>query len=236
MTMPDHQATVGSRGLNGGDGRPPVRVQLIYDANNWLRRRFEGGASIRVCLAEVKARPGTFVFDGQGALRRRRKIYPAYKSGRKLIADDMHKQFELFRRVLTCVHVPCVRVEGWEADDVIATLVRLHSNPTIVKSTDVDFLQLPNVTIDREKPFPIQATLVRTYKSSVGDKSDNIPGIKNFGPKTWDQLPDKPALTAFFEGKAGIPIGLPKSCQLWLEDEVNTALVRSFFDITQLYS
>src|SRR3990167_2717922 len=163
MMMMNHQS-VGSA-TDGGSARPP---SVLYDANNWLRRRFEAGCSVRVCLAEIRVYPGTVVFDGPGGLKRRRSVYPNYKVSRNPLPSEMGKHFELFQRLLTCVPVPCVRVPGWEADDVIATLGRRYANGHAnIKSTDVDFLQLDRVTIDRDKPFPVPTNLIRTYKSSV---------------------------------------------------------------------
>lgn len=230
MMMSSHPAKVEGDTRGRGAVHPP---SILYDANNWLRRRFEGGASVRLCYAEVKARPGTVVFDGPGGLKRRRSVYPGYKVRRKHLVSDIVQQFELFQRLLTCAPVACIRVPGWEADDVIATLARTVGRVHI-KSTDADFLQLSNATIDREKPFPTTANLVRTYKASVGDPSDCIPGLKAFGPKWWASLSDAQLaeLTAFFEGGA-IPAGLPKATTNWLEE--NTPLARSYYAITALY-
>jgi 5'-3' exonuclease len=219
-----------------GNSHPP---SVLYDANNWLRRRFESGTSIRVCLAEVKVRPGVVVFDGPFALKRRRNLYSNYKVSRNPLANDMAKNFELFQRLLTCVNVPTIRVPGWEADDVIASIIRHCNELAHVNSTDADFLQLPNVTIEQRKPFPVPSEFIRTYKSSVGDKSDKIPGMKGFGEKAWGNLTqgDKEMLRAFLAGEiGGYPANIPKGTQAWLEDHDNVQLVRTFYDITQLYT
>lgn len=232
MMTNNHPATV-ECGNGGGIGHPP---SVLYDANNWLRRRFEGGASVRLCFAEVKARPGTVVFDGPGGLKRRRSVYPGYKVRRKSLVSDIVRQFELFQRLLTCTNVACVRVPGWEADDVIATLARSQKGRVHIKSTDADFLQLANATIDRDKPFPVKANLVRTYKATVGDPSDCIPGLKGFGKGAWAKLTaaDHAEFTRFFEGGPG-PITLPKATANWLADPANAALARSYYQITALY-
>jgi len=82
--------------------------------------------------------------------------------------------------------IACIRVKGWEADDVIATLVRSEPNEQfIIESTDVDFMQLPNVRIAREKPAPVEPQYMRLYKTLVGDPSDNIGGLKGFGKGAW---------------------------------------------------
>lgn len=160
--------------------------QLIYDAPNWLRRKFETGSSLKSVWYELRAQPGVFVFDGAYAKDRRRSLYPDYKLHRTPASDFLYKQFDLFREMCQFLPIPMIRCKGWEADDVIATLVRSEPNEQfIIESTDVDFMQLPNVRIAREKPAPAEPQYMRLYKTLVGDPSDNIGGLKGFGKGAW---------------------------------------------------
>jgi DNA polymerase-1 len=154
-----------------------------------LRRRFETGSSLKQVWYDVRNQPGVFVFDGAYAKDRRKKLYPEYKARRTPASDFLYKQFDLFREMCQFLPIACIRVKGWEADDVIATLVRSEPNEQfIIESTDVDFMQLPNVRIAREKPAPVEPQYMRLYKTLVGDPSDNIGGLKGFGKGAWDKL------------------------------------------------
>lgn len=214
-------------------------MELIYDATNFLRRRLEGGASVRLCYAEVKGQPGTVVFDGRGAKQRRVALYSAYKLHRAPLVTSIYAQFDLFQETLQCLDVPVITVPGYEADDVIATLVRSQDGPVHIRSNDVDFLQLPNVTIDREKPPPCPPQELRLYKTMVGDQSDNIPGAKGFGEKAWSVLTDndKEDLTKYLEGVEDYyPAALPNATKNWLDEPTNRDLVRVFWKIIDLWN
>ena len=85
-------------------------MQIIYDANNWLRRRFEVGCSVQTCYAEVRANPGTIVFDGAHALKRRRNLYPGYKMRRQLLTTSIFEHFKMFEEACQWLDVALVRV------------------------------------------------------------------------------------------------------------------------------
>lgn len=213
-------------------------TEIIFDCNNWLRRRCERGSSLKTCFAEVAAHPGAvLVFDGDGALKRRRAIYPEYKAGRPMMGSDMAANFELFEKLTQFLPVIAVRVPGWEADDVIATLARQTNVTVQIMSTDADFLQLPNAVLpERQTQFPCEGSWVHLYKAVVGDKSDNIPGIKGFGQKAWDNLSnvDRARLEQLLDGQGMLmPEGMSAACLNWLND--NLELVRIFYKITALY-
>lgn len=216
--------------------------QVIYDAHNWLRRRFETGASMRLVIADVWATPGIVVFDGYKAKQRRKALYPDYKKHRNVAPDTMYKQIDQFEKLVKFLPVISMRVPYWEADDVIATLIKNDNGGEFyVESTDVDFLQLPNTTINRGKfaAIKIKPEEMRLYKTVVGDPSDHITGIKGFGKKGWDALTDenKNILLAFCMGfsvnleKAG----LSKSSMNWLQDPENVKLVHTFWNIVGFY-
>lgn len=209
----------------------------IYDANNWLRRKFETGAGMRQCFAHILAHPGVVVFDGKYGLQRRKKLYPEYKARREAPANSMYKQFELFEECLQYADGTYMRVPGWEADDVIATLIQGSSDSTHhVYSSDVDFLQLGGVSIDRSTPPPAPPKYMRLYKAVVGDPSDNIPGWKKFGKKSWGAWTDddKRSATEFLEGNWSVtPTNLPKTTANWLEQ--NAVQARIFWKIVGLY-
>lgn len=204
----------------------------IYDANNYVRRVLETdatGLAPRTILSTVNNSQDIvlFVWDGLGGNKKRREIYPAYKQGRAPIKKDIFAGFEMVEETLRFSPAIQIKVPGFEADDVIAELTRHYAregDQIAIYSTDLDYLQLSGQFPDRVfcgcKP-KVPADLVRYYKICVGDPSDNIPGIKGFGQKTWDEI-DKPALKAWVDKiiKDGVvdDIGLPPRIKPSVDD------------------
>ncbi len=128
-------------------------------------------------------------------------IDPQYKANREAPPSDLVAQFELIRKITEVLQVPIVEVPGWEADDVIATLVDRATAAGFdaeIITSDKDFLQLlkPGVRIFdpmKDKPiseadalerFGVKASQMRDYQALVGDAIDNIPKVPGIGPKT----------------------------------------------------
>jgi DNA polymerase-1 len=137
----------------------------------------------------------------------RHDAYKEYKAGRVKTEDDLIAQIERSRDVLAAFAVPIYQLEGFEADDVIGTIVeklkRKKDIEVVIASGDTDTLQL--VKDGHAKVFTlrkgIQDTvlydeadvknrygfgpeLLADYKGLRGDPSDNIPGIRGIGEKT----------------------------------------------------
>lgn len=142
----------------------------------------------------------------------RNEIYADYKANREEMPDDLRPQIDLVIQVIEGMNVPAVGVPGWEADDVIATLVDRavqDDMEVVVVSTDKDIRQLlgPKVRMFncRKNAFFDEKNLAETwgirpdqvidFQSMVGDKVDNVPGVPLVGPKKasallerWDDL------------------------------------------------
>jgi DNA polymerase I len=155
-------------------------------------------------LRERKPSHLALCFD-KDSRRGRLAIDPNYKANREAPPPDLSAQFDLIRRVAAVLDVPILEEPGWEADDVIATLVkraRRSGMATEIVTSDKDFLQLlaPDVTIyDPVKDAPIDAAValerfgvepsqMREYQALVGDAIDNIPKVPGVGPKTAVEL------------------------------------------------
>lgn len=132
------------------------------------------------------------VWDGAYAKQYRQRICPEYKAKHKPSGDNIYAYMDLVKKALN--HVKCVQVciKEHEGDDLINALCQYYDVKWI-DSTDRDLLRIgppllpyPNETVDRE------FELVK--KTLVGDKSDNIPGVRGFGPKSWDRLSVKERL------------------------------------------
>ncbi|WP_421850988.1 flap endonuclease Xni [Marinomonas sp.] len=141
------------------------------------------------------------VFDSNGKTWRHR-VYPEYKLGRVPMDDTLLESLPSFAKVFRFNHLPCLRIDGWEADDLIATLaVKAASNnvTSYIVSTDKGFTQL--LGDDRILQYDYFAKLgydkiwvpgkygvephqLTDYWALVGDTTNRIPGVKGIGPKT----------------------------------------------------
>ena len=139
----------------------------------------------------------------------RTEISAAYKSERRPMPDLLREQFPYFRPIVEAFGYRNLEFEGWEADDVIATLATRADEAgvrTCVVSTDRDAFQLcsENVclmmtprgvadvnvyTPERvEARYGIRPDQIPDFIALKGDPSDNIPGIPGIGDKTAAQL------------------------------------------------
>ncbi len=172
----------------------------VYDGNNILRRKFETGAPVSQVIPFHNTHPVFWVFDGRNALQSRRKIFPDYKIKRDRETPTVNGFYEFARTVKAellpyCRNVTIIEVEGMEADDIIASLVRGKSGGIGIDiiSNDGDFYALEALGGVRLEKRPKWADSVapddvRLYKTLVGDSSDNIPGLRLFGDKAWLSL------------------------------------------------
>src|SRR6266542_54745 len=123
-----------------------------------------------------------------------------YKEGRRPMADLLAEQFPYFRPIVEAFGYRNLEFEGWEADDVIATLATRADEAgikTTVVSTDRDAFQLvsdnvalmmtPRGVADVNVYTPERVEL-RDFIGLKGDTSDNIPGVPGIGDKTAGQL------------------------------------------------
>src|SRR5688500_1518262 len=139
----------------------------------------------------------------------RAELSAAYKSERRPMPDLLREQFPYFRPIVEAFGYRNLEFEGWEADDVIATLATRADEAgikTTVVSTDRDAFQLcsPNIALmmtprgvaDVNVYTPARAELrsgarpdpVPDFRGLKGDTSDNIPGVPGIGDKTAGQL------------------------------------------------
>jgi DNA polymerase-1 len=135
----------------------------------------------------------------------RNELYADYKAHRPPAPDDLIPQFSLIRDAVRAFDLPCLEQIGFEADDLIATYVRLAcergATATIV-SSDKDLMQLVTdcVTMydtmkDRRigipeviEKFGVPPNKVVEVQALAGDSVDNVPGVPGIGIKTAAQL------------------------------------------------
>ena len=135
----------------------------------------------------------------------RSEIYADYKANRPPPPDELIPQFQLVRNATEAMNVPAIDMDGFEADDLIATYARQAAEAgaevTIV-SSDKDLMQLvtdkvtmldamKNRVIGHEQvveKFGVGPDRVVDVQSLAGDSTDNVPGVQGIGVKTAAQL------------------------------------------------
>ncbi|MCX8126057.1 MAG: hypothetical protein N3E40_02775, partial [Dehalococcoidia bacterium] len=203
------------------DNRPPVL--LLFDGNAIVHRAFHAiqpltvsrtgevvnavygfTATLLKVVGEISPTYWGIAFD-RPAPTFRHQIFESYKEQRPPVPEDLRGQIERVRQVAAAFGIPQFEVDGFEADDVLATIATQASKlgiETIIVTGDADMLQLvsPNVKVlypkrtfsepvmfdeagVREK-YGLSPSQLADFKALVGDISDNIPNIRGIGEKT----------------------------------------------------
>jgi len=173
------------------DGLP---VGAVSGFCNMLQRYVEGqtGSDAPTHVAVI--------FD-KGSHTFRNDLYDQYKANREAMPEDLRPQIPLTRRATEAFNIACKELEGYEADDIIATLscqAREAGGRVTIISSDKDLMQLvgggvemfdamKNRRIDsdgvREK-FGVGPEGVVDVQALAGDSVDNVPGAPGIGVKT----------------------------------------------------
>ncbi|MEJ5172816.1 MAG: 5'-3' exonuclease H3TH domain-containing protein [Hydrogenothermaceae bacterium] len=147
------------------------------------------------------------VFDSKGKTIRHQQ-FTEYKANRRETPDSLSIQIPYIKEILNTLNIKIVKKEGFEADDIIATLAKdaeKRGFEVIVVTPDKDMLQLVDEKIKVFNPvseilydsqkvkekYGIEPTQFVDYLALVGDPVDNVPGIKGIGPKTASELLNK---------------------------------------------
>ena len=144
----------------------------------------------------------------------RHEIFKDYKAGRAKPEDDLIAQINRSRDIFHALNIPIYDKEGFEADDIIGTIVerlKIENSKlnieTVIASGDMDTMQLihgtevkvytlkkgikDTIMYDEDavkERFGFGPELIPDYKGLRGDPSDNIPGIKGIGEKSGTAL------------------------------------------------
>ena len=172
------------------DGLP---IGAVSGFCNMLQRYVEGNAGGDVTHLAV-------IFD-KGSHTFRNDLYDLYKANREAMPEDLRPQIPLTRRATEAFNIACKELEGYEADDIIATLsvqAREAGGQVTIISSDKDLMQLvgdgvemldamKNKRIDREgvfEKFGVYPDRVVDVQALAGDSVDNVPGAPGIGIKT----------------------------------------------------
>ncbi|MDR1216438.1 MAG: DNA polymerase I [Treponema sp.] len=166
------------------------------------------------------------VFDSRGKTFRH-KLYAEYKANRNQAPESLHAQVPLIEELLSTLGIPMTHAEGFEADDIIASLAercKRERRECYILSSDKDLLQLVGDGVYELRPcreqtenwellgieevkeiWGIPPERMLDFLSLAGDTSDNVPGIKGIGDKTAAKLIMRyGSLDAIYANIAGI--------------------------------
>jgi len=178
-------------------------------------------------LREERPEGLAVVFDGPKPSFRK-DLFADYKAQRPPAPQDLKLQIPYVKKILEAMKIPILELEGFEADDVIATLAEKAKEEgfsVVIVSGDKDLLQIlsEEVTLldtmknERFTPekvkekFGVSPEQIPDFLGLVGDQSDNIPGIEGIGPKTAQALLERyPSLESILENLDQIPDSLLK--------------------------
>ncbi|MBV9860724.1 MAG: DNA polymerase I [Alphaproteobacteria bacterium] len=208
------------------DGMPTEVVTIFSNMLDKYRR-------------ETDADHMAVIFDASGTSFRN-QIYDQYKANRREMPDDLVPQCEHVRRAAEAFSICRIEMEGFEADDLIATYARhaveAGARVTIL-SSDKDLMQLvgDNVTMRdpmtdrpigeaevREK-FGVGPDKVIEVQALCGDSTDNVPGVPGIGVKTAAELINAYGDLETLLARAG-EIKQPKRRQSLIENEAKARL------------
>lgn len=179
--------------LTSPDGTP---TGAVYTFITMLMRYYEEYKPTHIAVAFDRKEP-TF----------RHKLFKEYKAQREGMPEDLAVQMPMLKACLEALNIYQIERIGYEADDIIGSLVKQCSTEceVLILSGDRDDFQLLSENVKQiypkkggktilytpellEEEFGIRPDQVVDFKALMGDTSDNIPGIKGIGDKTARKL------------------------------------------------
>jgi len=134
----------------------------------------------------------------------RHELYSEYKANREKAPEDLHSQVPVIENILDALNIPHIKKQGFEADDIIATLcdeAEKQNIDTVIFTGDKDLLQLVDAHTSALRPakkgenayrlftarevqeeFGVKPEQIIDYLCLLGDSSDNVPGVAGIGP------------------------------------------------------
>ena len=180
--------------MTKNDGTP---INALYGFTNMLINLIENYGNEKLIVIFDAARENF-----------RNKIYSEYKSNRGETPEDLIPQFDLIKKCVKAFNVPQLEIQGYEADDIIATyanLAKKNNFDSLIISSDKDLMQLVNENVSMLDPIKNKSIGIEEVKNKfgvipdkvvevqalMGDRIDNIPGAPGIGPKTASELISK---------------------------------------------
>lgn len=201
---------------------PPKKTLFLIDGSSYIYRAYHAVRDLSTkegfptnaiygftnmllkVLREQEPDYVAMVLDSPGPTHRH-EIFPDYKANRPPIPDDLRVQIPRIEDLSKAFNIATLRLDGYEADDIIATLVDRFSEDVddiVIVSSDKDFMQLVSQGVrmldtmkdrwigidDVKERFGVDPEHVPDVLALIGDSSDNVPGLTGVGPKTAGKL------------------------------------------------
>lgn len=196
---------------------------IIIDFNNLLYRSYYGlnqklvnsqGLSLNAIHGFLKTlgslldsnKKNRIVCAMESGTNWRKSLYPEYKNNRSSMPIELKQQQEIIVKLLKTLNIDLIKMDNYEADDVISALAKKHNEyeEIIIVSSDKDLLQLindskkiyvldlmKNVLYNESQAFEkygFSVDSIPHYLALMGDSSDNVPGARGIGKKIAEKL------------------------------------------------
>lgn len=184
-----------SRPLTNPNGENVSALFGFFRNLHWILQHYQPG----YIFAAMDSKTKTF----------RHEKYPQYKATRNKTPDDLHAQIPWIEEVLKVLGIPVLQCDGYEADDIIATVAKKceeSGRQCKILSGDKDLMQLVTNTTQILKPesgastwkitgiegveaeWGVKPSQLLDLLALYGDSADNIPGVQGVGVKTASKL------------------------------------------------
>lgn len=184
-----------SRPLTNQNGKNVSALFGFFRNLHWIIQHYKPG----YIFAAMDSKTKTF----------RHQMYEEYKATRNKTPEDLHAQIPWIEDILQTLGIPVLQCDGYEADDIIATVekkCREQKRGCRILSGDKDLMQLVNETTQILKPesgastwkitgidgvvaeWGVMPKQLLDLLSLCGDTADNIPGVSGIGIKTASKL------------------------------------------------
>ena len=181
-----------------------IRQQLSTSAGVPTKAVFGFKNMLQKLVQQEKPQYLGVAFDERGPTFRH-EMDPNYKANRPPMPDDLEVQIPYIHRLVEAFNIPTIRLQGYEADDILGTLARRFETQgcdVVLVTSDKDLCQLvtEHTTIldtmkeqrfgvaEVKERFGVEPRYVVDFLGLMGDSSDNIPGVPGVGEKTARQL------------------------------------------------
>ena len=187
-----YRAFYAIRSLSNSKGQP---TNAVYGFVTMLGKIIKENAPDMLAVA----------FDMKGPTFRHKR-YDEYKIHRKPMPDELVGQMPYIKKVVSAYNIPIYQLEGYEADDILATIAKKAEDndiETFIATGDKDALQLVNNHIKVyntnkdgliydagkvKERYGVTPEMMPDIMALMGDTSDNIPGVQGIGEKTAIEL------------------------------------------------
>jgi DNA polymerase-1 len=236
-----------------------MKTLVVIDINNFIYRAFFGiqerltspdgqpvnavyGVATMIHRLLTLTNPTSVVVAKDSQNSARKNVYSRYKESRQKMPSDLASQIPLIYEMIAHLDMPTFEFDGYEADDVIYSVVHKFRNDfdrIVVASGDKDLMQLVDDKVkcldtmknkeygprDVFEKFGVTPAQITTFLALVGDTSDCVPGVSMIGPKTAAKLiASYGTIDALFAHVSELPEGKIKSNIVEQEAEARLSL------------